>query len=107
MYTTWPLPPRVRAGVLLRGFWRVSLWTEERAIVEFGFPGPRLLRHDHEAWEGIISSAAIVPLGDVEFRPVSTSSAEVLQRAVDLGCLIPDSLHNDMFDRDADCITYD
>ena len=104
IYTTWPVPPRVCAGVLLRGFWRVSLWPEERAIVEFGFPGPRLLRHDQESWEAIISSASIGPLGDVELRPVSTRSIEVLQRAVDLGYLVPDLLHNDMFNRQFDCI---
>jgi glycosyltransferase involved in cell wall biosynthesis len=104
IYTTWPVPPKICFGVLLRGFWRVSLWAEERAIVEFGFPGPRLLRHNHEAWEAIISSATTGPLGDVEFRPESRRSIDALQRAVDLGYLVPDCLHDDMFIRQSDCI---
>ena len=79
------------------------MWAEERAIVEFGFPGPRLLRFNHEDWEAINSSASIGPHGDLEFRPVSTMSTEVLQRAVDLGYLVPDNLNGDMFDRQSDC----
>ena len=105
IYTTWPVPPKVCTGDLLRGFWRVSLWAEERAIVEFGFPGPRLLRYSNKNWEAITSSVSIGPHGDFMFRPVSAISTEALQRAVDLGYLVPDKLRSDMFDRHSDCLS--
>ncbi len=101
MYTTWPTPPTVRRGMLLRGFWRVSLWPDERALVEFGFPGPRLLRFVEADWVAVLACATALARGEFEFRPTSDAASRALQRAVDLGYLVPDVLGADSFDRGA------
>ena len=80
------------------------MWAEERAIVEFGFPGPRLLRYNHKDWEAINRSVSVGPHGDFAFRPVSAISIEALQRAVDLGYLVPDCIQGEMFDRNTNCV---
>lgn len=101
IYTTWPLPPLVRRGAMLRGFWRVALWPKERALVEFGFPGPRLLRLQDSEWEAVVPCATKVSGSDIAFRVRSEGAVRVLQRAVDLGYLVPDLLHDRLFERDA------
>lgn len=106
LYTTWPTPPSVREGCLLRGFWRVALWMEERALVEFGFPGPRVLRFEEAGWMAVLESRSASTCGDLVFRPASDASERALQRAVDLGYLVPDLLHDEMFDRDIESIDW-
>lgn len=89
LYTTWPQPPRLRPGVHLHGFWRVGLWRDERALVEFGFPGPRLLRFSEADWKVVKASARPFGKGDFAFEISNVRAAEVLQSAVDLGYLVP------------------
>lgn len=99
MYTTWPVPPEIRIGDTLRGFWRVSLWPQERALVEFGFPGPRLLRFPPEDWDLVMRSCPTPSVDDAEFRPESPEQARLLQRAVDFGYLVPDHASAPQFNR--------
>jgi hypothetical protein len=90
MYTTWPSPPRLRSGARLHGFWRVALWDQERALVEFGFPGPRVLRFSETAWRLVCGSARQGVRGEVAFEVRDSEDAGVLQKAVDFGILVPD-----------------
>jgi glycosyltransferase involved in cell wall biosynthesis len=106
MYTTWALPPLVRRHAMLRGFWRVALWPMERALVEFGFPGPRLLRLEESEWKAVVSCVTKAPNGDIAFRVRSDAAARVLQRAVDLGYIVPDLLHDGLFERDASSVQW-
>lgn len=102
MYTTWPVPPKIRVGDTLRGFWRVSLWPQERAIIEFGFPGPRVLRFPPADWDLVMRSCPIPSVDDAEFRPDSPEQARSLQRAVDFGYLVPDKCCPPQFTRSVD-----
>jgi len=90
LYTTWPAAPVLKPGVRLHGFWRVALWDQERALVEFGFPGPRVLRFSNSEWR--ILTAAAIPLGagDFAFAIRDSGAVDVFQRAVELGYLVPD-----------------
>jgi hypothetical protein len=89
LYTTWPHPPRLRPGVHLHGFWRVGLWRDERALVEFGFPGPRVFRFTATDWKVVQAAARPFGKGDYAFDISNTAAAEALQPAVDLGYLVP------------------
>jgi len=89
LYTTWPRPPRLRLGVRLHGFWRVGLWNDERALVEFGFPGPRVLRFTAVDWQVVRAAATPFGQGDLAFVINNARVAEVLQPAVELGYLVP------------------
>lgn len=90
LYTTWPAAPTLRPRVRLHGFWRVVPWEEERALVEFGFPGPRFLRFSESDWR--IVAAAGIPLGagDFAFEIRDAIAATVFQRAVEFGYLVPE-----------------
>jgi glycosyltransferase involved in cell wall biosynthesis len=90
LYTTWPSPPQLRSGVCLHGFWRVGLWAEERALVEFGFPGPRLLRFSDAEWKTVLAAARFPTRGEVFFEINVSGAVGVFQRAIDLGYLVPD-----------------
>lgn len=89
LYTTWASPPLLRVGNRLHGFWRVALWDEERTLVEFGFPGPRLLRFSESEWQSVRSSSHHLGAGEVEFEIHDEQTARVMQRAIDLGYLVP------------------
>lgn len=88
-YTTWPTSPQLQIGIRLHGFWRVGVWDDERALVEFGFPGPRLLRFSKEEWQSVRSSARPIGFGEIDFVILDEVTASILQRAVDLGYLVP------------------
>ncbi len=92
LYTTHNSPPIVRDGCCYRGFWRISLWKAEQAIVEFGFPGPRIKRFDSKQWDILTGSALVGKAGEVEFYPKGEAAKEILQHLVDLGYLVPDEL---------------
>jgi glycosyltransferase involved in cell wall biosynthesis len=90
LYTTWPAPPEVRPGIRLHGFWRLGLWHDECVLVEFGFPGPRLLRFSNSDWRVVSAAAKPLSQGDFAFEIRSSRAAEVFQRAIELGYLVPD-----------------
>jgi len=90
LYTTWPTAPVLRPGVQLHGFWRVGLWEDERALVEFGFPGPRLLRFSISEWDVVTAAAKSLAPGDFAFEIRDSRAVEVFQLAIDLGYLVPD-----------------
>lgn len=91
-YTTNPKPPVVRQDVCYRGFWRIALWNEEQALIEFGFPGPRIKRYKQTEWAEIISASVIGLNGETEFYPRTSFAVNLIQQLVDLGYLVPDDL---------------
>ena len=90
LYTTWPTPPKLLPGVGLRGFWRVGLFNDERALIEYGFPGPRLLRFSESEWPHVQACARQSAQGEVSFEIANDHTAGIFQEAVDLGYLVPD-----------------
>lgn len=90
LYTTLPTAPVLKPGLRLHGFWRVAPWEQERALVEFGFPGPRLLRFSEDDWQKVVAGAVPTSVGDFAFEVKDTGAVEVFQRAVELGYLVPD-----------------
>lgn len=91
-YTTYNFSPVVKKGSCYRGFWRVAIWPEEKSLLEFGFPGPRIKRFNMDDWRIITDIAKHVFNGEIEFWPTSIKSVEVVQQLVDLGYLVPDEL---------------
>ena len=84
-----PRAARTSARCPLHGFWRVALWGAERALVEFGFPGPRRLRFNEGDWAVVAAASTAISGGEIEFRVQDTEFCKILQRAVDLGYLVP------------------
>lgn len=88
MYTTEPRPPAVVGGSSWRGFFPCVLDVEQRAVVEDGYPGPRVWPLDDE-WAAIEAS---VDAGSASLRltPQTPTQCAVVQALVDAGMLVPD-----------------
>jgi len=92
IYTTFSETPHAIKGKIYRGFWRIGIWSEEKAIVEFGFPGPRLKRYNSLDWNEIIGIIRMNKLYEPEFIPHSIRSIEIINELVELGYLVPDEI---------------
>lgn len=92
LYTTYARPPETVIGAHYRGFWRVGLWAEERALVEFGFPGMRAYRFGTADWRSLCSTASPEAGGEPVFKPTTPQQCRMLQPLIDLGYLVPDIL---------------
>ena len=90
LYTTWPVPPKVTKGLQLHGFWRIGLWDQEKALVEFGYPGPRFLLYSSEEWTSLRLMTAHAGNDEIKITPKTEAQASILQQAVDFGYLVPD-----------------
>lgn len=90
LYTTLSTAPEVATNNTYRGFWRVALFAKEKAIVEFGYPGPRYLRLTDPEWKAIRDSVKVLSGGEMEFTCRHPSAVKPLQRLVDLGYVVPD-----------------
>jgi hypothetical protein len=90
IYTTAHEAPKVAAGARLRGFFRVALWNDERAIVEFGFPGPRFKRYESGNWRELTASLIQDETDDLVFCPRNGDQIRLSQELVELGYLVPD-----------------
>jgi len=60
--------------------------------VEFGFPGPRILRFNEADWSDIVAVANPLSMDEIEFAPKDEGTCRILQKAVDLGYLVPHEL---------------
>lgn len=89
LYTTYSKPPELQPGDLLHGFWRVALIDNEKALIEFGFPGPRLLRFNDSDWNVVLAATKYLSRNEIEFTVRDEKSSRILQSAVDLGYLVP------------------
>jgi hypothetical protein len=89
-YTTVDQTPTVKKGDRFRGFFRTTLWKEEQALVEFGFPGPRIKRYKDKEWETLISCVKWEKPSDIMLFPRNKEEIRLTQELVDLGYLVPD-----------------
>lgn len=91
-YTTFSEMPKVSKGdFFYRGFWRVALWDDEMALVEFGFPGPRMKRFNGKDWKSILGCAKSGINGEVVFCPDDNETLRLILSLVELGYLVPDN----------------
>jgi hypothetical protein len=91
-YTTFDKAPTVQPGDTLRGFFRVAAWQEEQAIVEVGFPGPRVKHYSDKDWRTLAACLQNDKPGDLVWRPRSLDQIRLAQELVDLGYLVPDDI---------------
>ncbi len=90
LYSAANMPPQVIPQTAWRGFFRVAPWKEERALVEFGFPGPRLKRYPSKAWDTLMACARDAGENDHVFLPESSRQVQLVQELVNYGYLVPD-----------------
>jgi glycosyltransferase involved in cell wall biosynthesis len=89
-YTTIDRTPKVKKGQRFRGFFRLAAWKEEQALVEFGFPGPRIKRYRNQEWQALISCLKLEKPAEVTFAPRKKEEIALAQELVDLGYLVSD-----------------
>jgi hypothetical protein len=90
VHSARPAPPRVERRIKLRGFWRLAFWPKEQALVEFGFPGPRIKRYPKHLWEELKKSCLCEKPGEYVILPDNKLQIEIAQELVDLGYLVSD-----------------
>ena len=90
IYTTYPDVPKAEINMNYRGFWRVSIFEQENAVVEFGFPGPRILRFNENEFCLLKSCTNYHSQNDVIFQPQKKEQLELIQKLIDLGYVVPD-----------------
>ncbi len=89
MYTTRPRPPVVTGGSSWQGFFPCVLDAERRALVEDGYPGPRLWPLDARACAAV--EASVDPSSAVlRLTPRTPAQCDVVQALVDAGMLVPE-----------------
>ena len=89
-YTTVDKPPLIEAGSVLRGFSRLALWQEEKALVELGFPGPRVKRYGDKDWHDLLACIEIQPDQEIILCPRTVDQLRLVRELVELGYLVPD-----------------
>jgi hypothetical protein len=87
LYSAKPASPRVEKNTLWRGFFRLGLWEREHALVEFGYPGPRMRYYGRDDWQ-TLSRCARFFRGEYFFTPSSERECLLIQELVDLGYLV-------------------
>jgi len=91
IYSAKSTPPEVQRGSKWRGFFRIVLWEKERAILEFGFPGPRVRRYPRGLWSSLINcSNPQKSPNEYVFIPKDKTQISIVQELVDLGYLVSD-----------------
>jgi hypothetical protein len=75
----------------------VRLWEEEKALVEFGFPGPRILRFEKDDWGLVKAASSKIAKDETSFHPRDEKTCAALQLAVDMGYLVPDDIEDSLF----------
>lgn len=91
IYTTKSAPPKVLPGMILRGFWRITLCKESHSVVEHGYPGPRMMKCKPSVWDALSKHHYQTTLnGDSYFKNFSKQELPILQKLVDFGYLVPD-----------------
>lgn len=90
IYTTVSGVPKAEINMLYRGFWRISLWEQELAVVEFGFPGPRTIRFSNDEFEALKNCYHYVGSDDGIIVPKNEKQIILIQKLIDLGYVVPD-----------------
>lgn len=92
IYTTFPETLKAVTECRYIGFWRIAVWQEEMALVEFGYPGPRVKRFDKIDWEQLFGCINFGINGEVEFYPKNKNEVKLIQTLIELGYLVPEIL---------------
>lgn len=90
LYTSFPSTPTVQRGEIYRGFWRIHVWEEESAVVEFGFPGPRVKKFDENDFELLKGCENRIDENNTELIPNCNESVKLIQLLLNLGYIVPD-----------------
>ena len=90
IYLSRRVPPAVEPGMLWRGFFRLVIWESESAVVEFGYPGPRVFRYRSRDWAALRACAREERNGEVVFAPRTKHQVRLVEVLVDFGYLVPD-----------------
>lgn len=90
IYSAIEEPPKVERGSSWRGFFRIGFWEEERTLIEFGFPGPRMHRYKDKSWDTLIACSHPAEINEWIIIPENKEQVSIVQELVDYGYLIPD-----------------
>ena len=82
--------PRVTKGSIWRGFSRISLCKEEKAVVDFSFPGPRMRYYRQSRWRNLLGCCHQTPASDWVFIPSNKEQIRMIEELVEYGYLVPD-----------------
>jgi len=92
IYSSRNAPPQIGKGSRWRGFSRIALWRHEKAVVEFGFPGPRIRRYTGKSWNSLIACLSRGKPQEYVFIPRDNMQVSLIQELVDLGYLVSDDI---------------
>jgi glycosyltransferase involved in cell wall biosynthesis len=90
IYSKLNLPPPVQIKSKWRGFFRISIWEKERALLEWGFPGPRLMRYSKKDWSSLRECIHVNNENEFMMIPKNKAQVLLLQDLANFGYLIPD-----------------
>jgi len=90
LYSAVSAPPLVEKHTKWRGFFRISMWEQERALVEFGFPGLRIKRYSKKMWNTLGKCVGLTKSNDCQIIPRDAVQVSQVQELVDLGYLVSD-----------------
>lgn len=90
IYSAKNTPPIVEKQTRWRGFFQISMWEQEKALVEFGFPGPRIKRYPKKQWDSLHKCSHLTKTNDCLITPVTKLQISQVQELVNLGYLVPD-----------------
>ncbi len=90
IYTSTDTAWQVKRGDRLRGFFPVAAWKELRAVVELGYPGPRMRQYAPGEWNVLCSCVRPAGTGELSVVVSNKDQARLAQELVDLGYLVPD-----------------
>ncbi|MFH1854038.1 MAG: glycosyltransferase family 4 protein [Candidatus Omnitrophota bacterium] len=90
LYSVMSARPKVEKSSKWRGFFRIALWDNERAILEFGFPGPRVRRYPKKLWSSLTKCSHYSEPNEIVIIPSNKEQISIVQELVDLGYLVPD-----------------
>ncbi len=90
IYSALEIPPLVSINSRWRGFFRISVWDKEKALLEWGFPGPRVMRYSDKIWDSMKKCIHFTKQNDFVMIPNNKIQIFQLQELVNSGYLISD-----------------
>lgn len=90
IYSAKSTPPMVEKKSSWRGFFRIAMWDKERAIIEFGFPGPRIKRYSEKQWDSLCRCSRLDKADDYVIAPTDKLQVSLVQELVDIGYFVID-----------------
>ena len=90
VYSAIDSPLKVDSGSSWRGFFRIGIWKEEKMLLEFGYPGPRMFRFQDKRWKDLITCAYLEGTNEWVFTPKNKEQINIVQELVDFGYLVLD-----------------